>query len=221
MSSPYLRRAIRLAICVPATAAAVALIGALPLAGAVPSARGSASATADAPASGHLVSRSIDLSRRTATVRTSGRATAAGSLATVDVPSMTQSVSLTWSGAPDGAARIRSHSGRGWSAWASEGADRDEGPDRGGNGRAGIGPFWLGHDGVDQVQVAVVRGPLNGLSLDAMRWAVSSGRAAPATNAVPGRPVIHPPSEWGSGGWQSSRSGCSSAPTVMPSLRSP
>ena len=90
---------------------------------------------------------------------------------TLPVPSGTQSVTLSWSGAPSGSARVRARSGGRWSTWTTDAGEPDEGPDRGGNGRTGIGPIWLGHDGSDEVRGRrSSTGPLTDLSLDAMHW---------------------------------------------------
>ena len=205
MPSPLRRRAIHLAIGVPAVLTSWALLVGLPL--------------APRPSSpGHLVARTIKLTGPQSASRTKSDRARGGWATTLPVPSGTQSVTLSWSGAPNGSARVRARSGGHWSTWTTDAGEPDEGPDRGGNGRAGIGPIWLGHDGSDEVEVQVVQGPLTDLSLDAMHWVPPAGGTDTASSE-PAQPWIHRPSEWGSGGWKPTHAGCTAAPPVMRSLK--
>lgn len=215
MHIPCRRNAARIAFGFPAVLSAWAMLVGLPLAPV-------------APGRGHLVTRKIALTGMHAAVRPDGpdragsaeaRAAADGWSATVPVDAGTQSVALSWTGAPSGAAQIRARSGGRWSAWTTEAADPDEGPDTGGNGRTGIGPVWLGHGGADRVQVRVQHGPLTDLALEAMRWERPvGGFGLPTAGAEPAEPAIHPRSEWSTSGWRSDNPGCTTAPVVMSNL---
>ncbi len=149
--------------------------------------------------------------------RTTGAAEPGWS-AEVSVDAHTQLVDLTWHGAPNGTVELRSrHQGR-WSAWSEQQADPDEGPDRGGNGRTGVGPLWLGHDGVDAVQARVTSGSLHDLTLDSMSWEQPTG-GGDVAGAEPAGPAIHPRSEWAPGGWRADNPGCTPAPVAMDALK--
>ena len=65
------------------------------------------------------------------------------------MPDGTQMVDVTWAGSSDGAVQIRFRdpASGGWSDWTDIASEPDEAPDSGGNGRNGVGPLWLGHDG--------------------------------------------------------------------------
>lgn len=224
MRRPTRRASGRLILGLPAAVTAWALLLALPLAPAT-AAPAATPGTAPVATPGHLIARTITVTDGPGSAGASrSRRASAGWVTTVAVPSGTQSVSLSWSGALTGAAAVRSRSGGRWSPWTTDAAEPDESPDRGGNGRSGIGPIWFGHRGTDAVQIRVVHGRLDNLTLDAMRWQPADGatRATPAARvaqAHPARPSIHLPSEWGSGGWRADHAGCAGGPVVMSGLQ--
>lgn len=169
-------------------------------------------AAARQPGTGHLEVQEVALAGR-------GRAAAGiGWTKTVGVRSGTQMVDLTWTGAPDGAVRVRVPDGHGgWGEWNTYRADPDEGPDAGGNGRTGVGPLFLAPDGVGRVQVQVQDGKLGDLRLAASRWVTP--KAGSGAGAEAAGPAIHPRSEWAPGPWRPDKPGCTKAPKVMPQLR--
>jgi len=146
------------------------------------------------------------------------RAVPTGWSAEVPVDDGTQMVSLTWAGSSDAAVRVRAPKpGGGWGPWLDLHSDPDEGPDQGGNGRNGVGPVFLGHDGSDTVQIEVESGSLTDLRMDAMAWVPPT--AGNGAGAEPAGPRIHSRSEWAPGGWRPDNPGCTAAPKVMERLR--
>lgn len=141
----------------------------------------------------------------------------------------TQMVALSWDGTrsgltgPDSARlALRSRSADGaWTAWLDIVPDPD---DQGGEGAGRVGSevIWLGSDGADALEVRVDAGPVAGLELLRMRYNEGSPEAAPApqgTARTAARPTIRSRSDWASGGWKSSNSGCGSGPQVASGLR--
>jgi len=146
----------------------------------------------------------------------------------VGVDHGTQMVALTWAGdtATGGVARIRSRGTDGaWTGWERLDADEmvDEGPDAGaperGNGRHGVGPIWLGHDGAQQVEVEVDKGSFGDLSMQAMRWIEPTGPSGQPAGAEPAGPGIIGRDAWAPGGWRGDNPGCPSKPTWSDSLK--
>ena len=83
----------------------------------------------------------------------------------------TQMVGFEWEGNTDGAVEVRARQGDAWGPWTLAEGDPDEGPDRDSKefrGRTTAGPVWVG-DGVEQVEVRVTEGDLDGLTLHAIR----------------------------------------------------
>lgn len=143
----------------------------------------------------------------------------AGWSADVDVPDATQMVDLTWAGSADAAVKVRFRDPgtNKWSGWTDLASDPDEAPDSGGNGRNGVGPLWLGHDGTGDVQVKVAKGSLTDVQVGASHWVPPTGGAI--AGAEPAGPHLHGRNEWAPGGWRSDIAGCGSAPQVMPQLK--
>lgn len=152
-------------------------------------------------------------------VRITRGAASPGWSASVDVDDRTRMVDLSWRGAPTGTVEIRTKAGGRWSPWSAQAAERDEGPDRGGNGRNGVGPVWLGHDGGSDIELRVRSGLLDDLVLDAMRWEHPAAAGGSVAGAEPAGPAIEPRSSWAPGGWRADNPGCSPAPVVMDQLR--
>jgi hypothetical protein len=217
MPSPLLRRLRRVVAVGPAVLTSWAVLVGLPLA-----------PTTGHP--GHLDTTTIALSGAQAR-STSGPATAsarAGWRRSVGVDRGTQMVALTWDATtpPDAVARIRSRGTDGaWTGWERLDADEtvDEGPDPGaaerGNGRHGVGPIWLGHDGAQQVEVAVDKGSFGDLSMEAMRWIEPTGPSGQPAGAEPAGPAIIGRDAWAPGGWRGDNPGCPAKPTWSDSLK--
>ncbi len=130
MGTPARNRVARLAVGLPAVFLSWALLVGLPPLARTPTGHG------------HLVAHTMKLTGPGAAGRaTTTRAADRAWTATVSVDAHTQSVSLSWSGAPFGSASVRSRSAGRWSSWTTDTAEPDEGPNRGGNGRSGIGPI--------------------------------------------------------------------------------
>jgi N-acetylmuramoyl-L-alanine amidase len=150
-----------------------------------------------------------------------GVAARVGSTQRVALPNRGQMIGFDWNGRDDGAVSVRAHGPDGWSEWTELDADPSEAPDgsRGGEGSrrvASTEPFWVG-EGVDHVDVRVVRGDLVGLRLDSIRvtHATGSGPAGRAAGAAPAglaEPNIIPRSAWGARPWASAVPGCGKAP---------
>ncbi len=222
------RRSRRVVALVPAVVIAWGLVAGLPLTP-TPGQPGrletstvqltGAGAPALAPATGALDAAGDSRAKARAT---SGPA-AEGWSAAVDLAERTQMVAVTWAraGAPaDAAVAVRSRHDRAWSPWQTLTADPDEGPDSGGNGRAGVGPVWLGADGADRVEVRVQRGRLDAISMLRMRWIEPTPGSGPApADAEPAGPGIIGRSAWAPGGWRGDNPGCAPSPTVMDQLR--
>ena len=161
--------------------------------------------------------------RRTTSGAAAPAAAPTGWTTEVDVANGSQSVGVSWSGAPHGAVSVRGFDGRAWSAWTLLEADPNDGPDRRGAApeRDAGGLAWFGGDGVESVQLRVERGPLQDLDLQAMRYDAPDGSASvvPAdgtAGAATNQPTILPRSMWTTKGWASGNSGCSSGPQTAP-----
>ena len=155
------------------------------------------------------------------TRRTTGAA-AQGWSAAVDLDDGTQMLGLTWddSAAAAGATlEIRSRQDDQWSPWQHLDSEPDEGPDAGGNGRAGTDLVWLGHEGADQVEVRVDGGMLDDLSMERMHWIDPTPGSNGQAHAEPAGPGIRPRSDWAPGGWKSDNADCGKAPKVMKQMR--
>lgn len=144
----------------------------------------------------------------------------AGTPIEVPVGAGTEMVGVSWAGGDDVEIQVAPPEGVGWGAWVDLHHDAPEGAPVG--GRTGVGPVWLGSEGVDRIAVRVVAGAPTDLRVEAMRFASRPRTRAvtvdrPATAA--GGPNINARSSWAPGGWQGGRSGCTPAPTVMNALR--
>ncbi len=141
----------------------------------------------------------------------------------------TQMIALSWDGATSGPAgpdsarvALRSRGADGlWTPWLDIVPDPD---DQGGEGAGRVGSevIWLGSDGADALEVRVLAGPIAGLELLRMRYHEGNPAAAPApqgSSRAAARPTIRSRSDWASGGWKSSNSGCGSGPQVASSLQ--
>ena len=112
----------------------------------------------------------------------------------------TQMVGFEWEGETAGAVEVRARQGDGWGPWALAEGDPDEGPDTDSKefrGRTTAGPVWVG-DGVEQVQVRVKEGDLDGLTLHTIRSEDRRpARGARPAGAAVGRPGIVTRAAWG------------------------
>jgi hypothetical protein len=218
MRFPLAARARRLAALAPAVVASWSVLVGLPLA-------------PQEGRPGHLETTVVPLTGPAA--RSDGRTSSTSATATdgwsssVEVDDGTQMVALTWDDAtaPTAALAVRSRGADGrWSDWVHVDADEqaDEGPDAAtgetGNGRAGVGPIWLGRDGAEQVQVRVDDGAFPDLTLQAMRWIDPVGPAGDPAGAEPDGPGIIGRSAWAPGGWRGDNAGCPASPPASDRL---
>jgi hypothetical protein len=178
-------------------------------------------------AKGALETSHVDLAGRSSRSATDPASGTTGWTTTVELLPGTEMVAVTWdaaTSAPDGAVTLRSRGPAGWTPWttiAPEGGDVGDGD----TSRVGTDVVWLGEQGADALDLKVEAGPLTDLKVLRMRY--QEGEARTVTEAPEGRttakaaakPTIHPRSDWASGGWKYTTSGCSGGPQVASSLK--
>ena len=134
----------------------------------------------------------------------------------VDLPMRGPMITLGWDGANDAELRVRGRGPDSWSSWVQVVANPDEAPDPGsgeGNGRAGVGPIWVG-DGTETVEIELVSGQISGVRLDTLRPRDPgpSWFGLTAAAAAPAGPGIIRRSTWGAGDWASENGNCGPGP---------
>lgn len=175
----------------------------------------SAAATRDLAAA-TVATPTGDLHSQTVAVEAPAR----GAVVEVPVPAGTQMVGVSWT-AGFAEVEVATPTDDGWSEWAHLHADGPEQVEVG--ARTGVGPVWLGGDGVETVGLRITDGAPVDLQVEAMRVDVDpSARAATRAAAPPatpaGGPAIHPRSDWAPGGWRTDTSGCGTGPSVASEL---
>lgn len=198
---------------VGALALAAALVGLVPLAPPAGAETRTIDRTTTATPAGRLASETVAVDA--AVARRAGRQVE------VPVASGTEMVGVSWSGGGDVEVQVAVPAGDGWAPWTDLHAD--DAPDAAPvTGRTGVGPVWLGSEGVDRIALRIVSGAPTDLRVEAMRFdAAPTSRALtydrPATAA--GGPTVVTRSSWAPGGWQTGTEGCGPAPSVMSALR--
>ena len=177
---------------------------------------------------GHTVASQVDLAAPRA--QTGGADVApTGWTTVVDLLPGTQMVALTWDvtragaeGAGIGGVSVRPVSDGEPGAWLTR---TGEGAGEEGGDRDGSDLIWLG-DHADAVEIRVDAGPLVDLRLLRMRYEEGEPEIVPVEEAVQGRtaagdvaqPTIRPRSDWASGDWRHTYSGCAGGPQVADRL---
>lgn len=144
----------------------------------------------------------------------------AGAAIEVPVDPGTQMAGVSWTGGGPVDVEVAAPEGDGWGPWVPLHAE--DAPDPRAGGRTGVGPVWLGGEGVDRVALRIAGAVPADLRIDAMQVAASP-RARPVTYDRPatpaGGPTIVTRASWAPGGWQGGRAGCTATPTASTALR--
>lgn len=177
---------------------------------------------------GSMTTSHVDLTGPSSAAAADPAAGTTGWTTTVPLEPGTEMVALTWdaaTSAPEGEIALRSRSAAGWTPWTHVHAHADDGEGEGAGERAGTDLVWLGEGGADTLDVQVEAGPLVEVKLLRMRYEDGPAQAvteAPETTTsarAAAKPTIRPRSEWASGGWKTTTSGCGSGPSVASSLK--